>query len=300
MDVVNQLVATGQFTIIKQPLGFMKILQWIFAIFAFSTCGSYSGMFKMSVECKNRSDSDLSIEVEFEYPFRLHQVYFDAPTCKGGNPERLFLIGDYSSSAGFFVTVGVFSFLYSMAALSVYVFILEKYREGCKGAQIDFVVTCVFTFFWLVASSAWAKGLSDVKASTDPDKVLLLIEACDEPENRCREVHDPVVSGLNTSVAFGFLNLILWGGNLWFVFKETGWLAAFGGTYPPSQEKAPAPESFGQDGYGQEGYAQQGDAYTGNQRGYQPDYGQGGYTEGGGDYQQGGYEQQPTSYANQM
>ncbi|XP_023847289.1 synaptophysin-like isoform X1 [Salvelinus sp. IW2-2015] len=300
MDVVNQLVATGQFTIIKQPLGFMKILQWIFAIFAFSTCGSYSGMFKMSVECKNRSDSDLSIEVEFEYPFRLHQVYFDAPTCKGGNPERLFLIGDYSSSAGFFVTVGVFSFLYSMAALSVYVFILEKYREGCKGAQIDFVVTCVFTFFWLVASSAWAKGLSDVKASTDPDKVLLLIEACDEPENRCREVHDPVVSGLNTSVAFGFLNLILWGGNLWFVFKETGWLAAFGGTYPPSREKAPAPESFGQDGYGQEGYAQQGDAYTGNQGGYQPDYGQGGYTEGGGDYQQGGYEQQPTSYANQM
>lgn len=67
---------------------------------------------------------------------RLHQVYFDAPTCKGESPERLFLIGDYSSSAEFFVTVGVFSFLYSMAALSVYVFILEKYREGCKGAQI--------------------------------------------------------------------------------------------------------------------------------------------------------------------
>ena len=42
----------------------------IFAIFAFSTCGSYSGMFKMSVECKNRSESDLAIEVEFEYPFR--------------------------------------------------------------------------------------------------------------------------------------------------------------------------------------------------------------------------------------
>lgn len=45
-------------------------LPQIFAIFAFSTCGSYSGMFKMSVECKNRSESDLGIEVEFEYPFR--------------------------------------------------------------------------------------------------------------------------------------------------------------------------------------------------------------------------------------
>lgn len=69
-------------------------------------------------------------------PLRLHQVYFDAPTCKGGNPERLFLVGDYSSSAEFFVTIAVFSFLYSMAALSVYCFILEKYRENNKGPQI--------------------------------------------------------------------------------------------------------------------------------------------------------------------
>lgn len=69
-------------------------------------------------------------------PLRLHQVYFDAPTCKGENPERLFLVGDYSSSAEFFVTIAVFSFLYSMAGLSVYCFILEKYRENNKGPQI--------------------------------------------------------------------------------------------------------------------------------------------------------------------
>ncbi|XP_068996470.1 synaptophysin-like [Embiotoca jacksoni] len=293
MDVVNQLVAQGQFTIIKQPLGFIKILQWIFAIFAFSTCGSYSGMFKMSVNCKNQSDSNLAIEVEFEYPFRLHQVYFDAPTCKGKDQERLFLVGDYSSSSEFFVTIGVFSFLYAMAALSVYCFILEKYRENNKGPQIDFVVTAVFAFMWLVSSCAWAKGLSDVKGATDPKEVIKLITACDEQGNRCFEGYDPRVSGLNTSVAFGFINLILWIGNLWFVFKETGWLAAFGGTYAPSQEKQPAPDSFAQGGYGQP------DPYAGSQGGYQPDYGQqGGYNEEGG-YSQ-GYEQQPTSFSNQM
>lgn len=172
---------------------------------------------------------------------------------------------------------------------------------------------------WLVSSCAWAKGLSDVKTATDPEQVVALITACDEPENRCREVYDPKVSGLNTSVvgsclracertgsavtttvclpaapqAFGFINLILWIGNLWFVFKETGWMAAFAGTYVPSQEKQPAPDSFGQGGYGQQ------DPYAGSQGGYQPDYGQqGGYSEDGG-YSQ-GYEQQPTSYSNQM
>uniref|UniRef100_A0A8C6STY4 Synaptophysin b n=1 Tax=Neogobius melanostomus TaxID=47308 RepID=A0A8C6STY4_9GOBI len=281
------LVAQGQFTVVKTPLGFIKVLQWIFAIFAFSTCGSYSGMFRMSVECETRSESDLAIEVQFEYPFRLHQVYFDAPTCKEGRTERLFLVGDYSSSAEFFVTIGVFSFLYSMAAMSVYCFLLEKYKENNKGAQIDFVVTAVFAFMWLVSSCAWAKGLSDVKTATDPDKVITLIAACDEQAVRCLEKAEPRVSGLNTSVAFGFINLILWIGNLWFVFKETGWMAAFSGTYMPSQEKQPAPDSFAQQ-----------DPYAGSQGGYQPDYGQQGYNEEGG-YNQ-GYEQQPTSFSNQM
>nr|AAH76299.1 Synaptophysin b [Danio rerio] len=261
MDVANQLVATGQFTIVKQPLGFIKILQWFFAIFAFATCGGYSGVFRMSVECENRSESDLNIEVEFAYPFRLHQVWFDAPTCKGSEPERLFLVGDNSSSAEFFVTIGVFSFM------------------------------------WLVSSSAWAKGLSDVKRATDPDDVINLIPACEREENRCKELHEPVVSGLNTSVAFGFCNVILWGGNLWFIFKETGWMAAFAGTYMPSGEKQPAPDSFGQ-GYGQEGYGR--DQYASSQGGYQPDYGQQGGYEGGG-YNQGVYGQgEPTSFSNEM
>lgn len=75
---------------------------------------------------------------------------------------------------------------------------------GCQ----DFVVTAVFAFMWLVSSCAWAKGLSDVKTATDPEKVLDLLPACREMENRCREVYDPKMSGLNTSVVgpgFGLL-----------------------------------------------------------------------------------------------
>lgn len=160
-------------------------------------------------------------------------MYFDAPTCKGGPPDRLFLTGNYSSSAEFFVTIAVFSFLYSMAALSAYCFTLEKYRENNKGPQVvrlflrshlhsaklsslchsrelnaglvfvdwqDFVVTAVFAFMWLVSSCAWAKGLSDVKTATDPETVINYIPACDLQETRCKEIYDPKVSGLNTSV----------------------------------------------------------------------------------------------------
>nr|KAF6493074.1 synaptophysin [Molossus molossus] len=185
MDVVNQLVAGGQFQVVKEPLGFVKILQWVFAIFAFATCGSYSGELQLSVDCANKTHSLLNIEVEFEYPFRLHQVYFDAPDCRGGT-SKVFLLGDYSSSAEFFVTVAVFAFLYSMGALATYIFLQNKYRENNKGPVLDFLATAVFAFMWLVSSSAWAKGLSDVKMATDPETVIKGIPSCQQKENTCK------------------------------------------------------------------------------------------------------------------
>uniref|UniRef100_A0A3B3BZR4 Synaptophysin n=1 Tax=Oryzias melastigma TaxID=30732 RepID=A0A3B3BZR4_ORYME len=226
MDVVNQLVAQGQFRVLKVPLGFIKVLQWFFAIFAFSTCGSYSGLLRVAVECKNRTESDLNIEVEFEYPFRLHQEYFDAPTCKDGVKRRVFLIGDYSSSAEFFVTIAVFAFLYSTATLCIYIFFFEKYKENNKGPLI-------------------------------------------------------------VSSAFGFINLVLWVGNLWFVFKETGIIAPFMRA-PPPQEKA-APDAYGQQG------VYEPDPYASNQGGYQPEYSQQGYNQA--EY---GQQGAPTSFSNQM
>uniref|UniRef100_A0A8I5YR32 Synaptoporin n=1 Tax=Pongo abelii TaxID=9601 RepID=A0A8I5YR32_PONAB len=188
----------------------------LFAIFAFATCGGYSGGLRLSVDCVNKTESNLSIDIAFAYPFRLHQVTFEVPTCEGKERQKLALIGDSSSSAEFFVTVAVFAFLYSLAATVVYIFFQNKYRENNRGPLIDFIVTVVFSFLWLVGSSAWAKGLSDVKVATDPKEVLLLMSACKQPSNKCMAIHSPVMSSLNTSVVFGFLNFILWAGNIWF------------------------------------------------------------------------------------
>uniref|UniRef100_A0A669EQQ7 Synaptoporin n=1 Tax=Oreochromis niloticus TaxID=8128 RepID=A0A669EQQ7_ORENI len=195
----------------------------LFSIFAFATCGGYTGQLRVSVDCMEKASSNLSIGIDFGYPFRLHQVSFEAPMCEAMRRERVFLTGDYSSSAEFFVTIAVFAFLYSLMAAIIYIFFLNKYRENSRAPLIDFVVTVVFSFLWLVSSSAWAKALSDVKVATDPDEVQLLISACKDQTNTCGSLHGPRWSGLNTSVVFGFLNFVLWAGNIWFVFKETGW-----------------------------------------------------------------------------
>nr|XP_036875251.1 synaptoporin isoform X3 [Manis javanica] len=188
MDPVSQLASAGTFRALKEPLAFLRALELLFAIFAFATCGGYSGGLRLSVDCVNKTESNLSIDIAFAYPFRLHQVTFEVPTCEGKARQKLALIGDSSSSAEFFVTVAVFAFLYSLAATVVYIFFQNKYRENNRGPLI----------------------------------------------------------------VFGFLNFILWAGNIWFVFKETGWHSSGQRYLSDSMEKHSS--SYNQGGYNQDSY----------------------------------------------
>ncbi|KAM8914174.1 synaptophysin-like protein 2a isoform 3-T3 [Spinachia spinachia] len=125
--------------------------------------------------------------------------------------------GDFSSSAEFFVCVGVFGFLYCTATLILYLGYQNVYRQTSRGPIVDLVVTAAFSFLWLVSSSAWGKGLTDVKWATNPDQ-LVKIPLCN---GNCEPGEFPSMGRLNASVTFGFLNLILWASNCWFIFKET-------------------------------------------------------------------------------
>ncbi|XP_056131122.1 synaptophysin-like protein 2a isoform X2 [Lampris incognitus] len=185
----------------------------VFAIFAFATTGGYSGTTHFTVECVKGEGKD--VNPAFGYPFRLSAYPYLVPTCNGSQQNQTFLQGDFSSSAEFFVCVGVFGFLYCTAMLILYLGYQNIYRQTSRGPIIDLVVTAVFAFLWLVSSSAWGKGLTDVKWATNPEH---LVEAC---KDICHPGEYPSMGRLNGSVIFGFLNLILWAGNCWFIYKET-------------------------------------------------------------------------------
>ena len=84
----------------------------------------------------------------------------------------------------------------------------------------DFVITIVVTFLWLVSTSAWAKALTDIKAATG-SSIVQELKTCNVQGVMCQFVPVTSMGSLNVSVIFGFLNMILWGGNAWFVYKET-------------------------------------------------------------------------------
>ncbi|MXQ99734.1 hypothetical protein E5288_WYG010613 [Bos mutus] len=134
---------------LKEPLGFIKVLEWIASIFAFATCGGFKGKTEIQVSCTTGPENK-TITAAFGYPFRLNEASFQAP--QGGNVcgvdwKNCVLIGDYSSSAQFYVTFAVFVFLYCIAALLLYVGYTNLYRDSRKLTTTDFVITIVVTFF---------------------------------------------------------------------------------------------------------------------------------------------------------
>ncbi|XP_051767551.1 synaptophysin-like protein 2a [Ctenopharyngodon idella] len=196
---------------VKEPLGFIRILEWVFTICAFATTGGYVGSTMITINCPTKSD----ITAHFGYPFRLQSQPYEIIHCNGST-NKTYLQGDFSSSAEFFVSVGVLGFLYCTFTLILYLGYQHVYRESNRGPTIDLIVTGIFAFLWLVCSSAWGKGLTDVKHATNPEK---LIEHC--LPDTCEAKNFPAMGRLNASVLFGFLNLILWAGNCWFIYKET-------------------------------------------------------------------------------
>ncbi|XP_067863840.1 synaptophysin-like protein 2 isoform X2 [Heptranchias perlo] len=210
------------FSPLKEPIGFIKVLQWIFAVFAFATCCGYTGESVASVKCSNGQVDRIS--VLFSYPFRLNLISYRALTCENVSVyDTLYLSRDYSSSPESFVTIGVFTFLYCTAALVLYVGYQSLYQQNKYLPIIDFVVTALFAFLWLVSSSAWAQGLTNVKNATKPTALISGVRACQRPSVVCAQGALPTMGRLNASVIFGYMNFILWSGNSWFVYKETSW-----------------------------------------------------------------------------
>ncbi|KAM6293228.1 synaptophysin-like protein 1 [Porphyrio hochstetteri] len=208
------------FGLLLEPLGFIKVLEWIFSLFVFVTCGGFQGETTLLVSCKGVVNK--TVTAAFAYPFRLNTVVLSAPDPKrcGGTWSDIYLVGNFSSSAQFFVTLAVLAFLYCIAALVVYIGYKHVYQQNSKFPLTDLAVTVIIAFLWMVSTFAWAKALADIKVSAGAS-IILGTKSCKAPGTTCRFVSVTSMRTLNVSVVSGLLNIVLWGGNVWFVYKDT-------------------------------------------------------------------------------
>ena len=132
----------------------------------------------------------------------MNEASFQTPqdvTVCGVDWKKYVLIGDYSSSAQFYVTFAVFVFLYCIAALLLYVGYTNLYRDSRKLTMTDFVITIVVTFLWLVSTSAWAKALTDIKSATGSN-IVQELKPCNIQGVVCQFVSVTSMGSPNVSV----------------------------------------------------------------------------------------------------
>ncbi|XP_025106206.1 LOW QUALITY PROTEIN: synaptoporin-like [Pomacea canaliculata] len=159
----------------------------------------------------------------------LESVCIKLPVCPGASTtpglDKFCLLAGAKPAAEFYVFVGVIVMLYSLAALVIYIFFDELYRKNNRLIIVDFVVSVVLALLWLISSSAWASGLSHVKEYTDPSEGGIYSPRFPEcsVKDSCSTENVGNYGSLNASIIFGFLNMMVWLGNLWFLYKETPW-----------------------------------------------------------------------------
>ena len=217
MDLSN-----ARFRVLFEPRGFIRFLQFILSIVAFATASGFSTILTLHFVCPN--NRIVKVEYPIDYPFRIDENPQEFEDC--ANTTRTGVLeGNFSPSAQWFVSVGVFSFLLSLASMVFYVLFESSYRLSHERMITigDFAITCLFTFFWLTAASAWAKASNDLKHFTTTDYLVNLPPfdlVCANKDQNCRFTQI-ASSKLSASVAFGFLNMFLWASNIWFVYKES-------------------------------------------------------------------------------
>lgn len=229
------------FAALKEPRGFIRILQAVFAIMSFSITAGYSTTSKIWVECK---DFKALANITYGYPFRMAYFPFLVPkNCSNYVnvvSQTVILPYNLSSNPEFFVACGVLSFMFCCGAVAVYVFRSALYQSNQTIPIIDMGATAVFTIFWFAGSCAWAQGVSDVKYYMAAERLIERIPVCADLVANCYPENHGNYSSLNISVLLGFTNVMLWAFGTWFVYKDTAFHqqqlppgGAPGSQYPP-------------------------------------------------------------------
>lgn len=179
MPVVN-------FEILKEPRGFIRCLEFLFSIIAFSTLANFSTEIVISIYCKSSKDDLPELFTRaVEYPFRVRELdpidfgkYNMCGIQQLDGRSSIKFSGDFSSDAQFFVFTGVLSFLYSMFSVLVYMDMIKLGQESKALAKADFMISALVAMFWLAGSAAWANGLSQLKWVCDTSNWLHQSSIC--------------------------------------------------------------------------------------------------------------------------
>lgn len=207
--------------LIKEPRGFIRLLQILFSVLAWSTTAGFLTTSTLHIYCPEATP--FTVEYNISYPFDLRQTEVSAPyNCTDDTDvvQDTFPI-DFSSTSMLYVFVCIISLLYAIASAAYYCFFTVKYENDVLAPMVDLCLTLMLTIFWIIITFTWALNVSDLKHYTHPHYFKDSLTVCQDPEANCQPTNPGKWSSLTVSIVCGFTCVLLWLGSTWFIFKET-------------------------------------------------------------------------------
>jgi hypothetical protein len=209
---------------LKEPRGFIRIIQFVFAILAFATTSGFKTSSTVSGVCAVSSQR-IDFTYNIDYPFNRVNTYTIPPPCTKENKTDAVVVSfqlQNASSSEFYVAVGVLSMLYALTTIGLYTLFAHVYTGNARAPFFDLIITGVLTFFWFVGWCAWVANVGNVKNYAYNMSGELKNELNAETAKTVSDKELYKFAGLTISLIFGFGNILLWGASCWFVYKETG------------------------------------------------------------------------------
>ncbi|KAI1287340.1 Synaptophysin-like protein 1 [Halotydeus destructor] len=200
---------------IKEPRGFIRLVQILFAILAFVSTWSFDTKSEIVITC-NKDGVAVTLPYEVEYPFdRTYRL--DTVTCFSGEKKTYTL--DYKASSQFYVTTGCLAMFYAIAAAGLYTFLGHIYENNTMVPLIDLAGSAILTLFWFLGWCVWWANVGNVKDFARELHNTVKADLINSADVYDREKYR--FAQLTISLLFGFGNIILWAASCWFVYKDT-------------------------------------------------------------------------------
>ena len=204
------------------------VLQWLFAIVAFSTCIDFSTSFDYSVTCADGAVVNVSHPIK--YPFELDKRTSRVTvTCSNANDGSfsmsVYIPGDYELGAMLFFAFGFSFFLVTSFAIIMHILYLFSETETETEIELvilaQFICAPLFGAVWLAFSIHWCVGVATMQYDTAPDNWLFRnaengTSICSKDLNgqyryvkNCEVLFGGNFDKANVSVTFGFLSVLL-------------------------------------------------------------------------------------------
>lgn len=135
-----------------------------------------------------KTNAGTTAATSWSYPYNLKGAQIQLNNGSGSSVSGA---NDIKPSAEFFVFVGVMAMLFSLAFLIVYVVLDRQYRNDERFPIVDLFITLIWTIFWFASSSAWAKGVSNIRSQTSTEAIGKRSNICPNTPD-CQEVQSKI------------------------------------------------------------------------------------------------------------